>query len=109
MTQHHLIWQSVPEAELGGGAKKRILNGSAGAFATAFIKGGTFAASHFHEFEQVVFIKSGEGTLKTEQGSVRFSKGSVFHFPPGTWHEVQFDVDTEILESNYFGSPRGQP
>lgn len=104
MAKHLLIWDEISEATLDGGARKRILNGSRGSFSTIFIKGGTFAASHAHDFEQVVLVTCGEGTLKTEQGSVRFAAGCLFHFPPGTLHEVQFDTDAELIEANFAGS-----
>jgi quercetin dioxygenase-like cupin family protein len=45
-------------------------------------------------------VVSGAGMLETAQGSRPFGPGSVFHFPPDTWHAAHFDSDTVLIETN---------
>jgi quercetin dioxygenase-like cupin family protein len=64
------------------------------------IPAGVHAPRHSHPFEQFVQILSGWGTIETAVGRREFGPGSVFHFPPDTWHAAEIAADTVLVETN---------
>ena len=92
-------WNDVP-AELAGTVNKRQLQGAGASLVQIEIPAGTKAARHSHDHEQFVQVISGCGYLETEEGRQPFVAGSLFHFPPGTWHAADFDTDTTLVETN---------
>ena len=79
---------------------KRRLPGAGASLVRVEIKAGTKSAKHSHAHEQFVQVISGRGTLETEEGRQSFTSGSLFHFPPETWHAAEFDDDTILVETN---------
>ncbi|WP_158810543.1 cupin domain-containing protein [Beijerinckia sp. L45] len=93
-------WDDVEAVVAGPTVSKKIAPGVGAALVRLEIKAGTSASRHTHPFEQFVQVISGGGILDTEDGSERFSAGSLFHFTPGTWHAAHFDEDTVLVETN---------
>ena len=52
------------------------------------IKPGTELSMVSHETEELVFVLSGAGELRTERGSVLVEEGVAIHIPPRLWHAV---------------------
>ncbi len=98
-------WDDLDAVIAGPTVSKKIAPGLGASLIRLEIKAGTAAGRHAHPFEQFVQVISGGGTLDTEDGSERFAAGSLFHFPPGTWHAAQFDEDTVLVETNLAVSP----
>jgi mannose-6-phosphate isomerase-like protein (cupin superfamily) len=51
-------------------------------------KPGTELAMVSHEVEEVAYVVSGAGEIKTEQGSVQVGEGDAIHIPARLWHAV---------------------
>ncbi|MEZ4500083.1 MAG: cupin domain-containing protein [Thermomicrobiales bacterium] len=51
-------------------------------------KPGTELSLVSHETEEVAFVISGAGEIRTEQGAVLVSEGDAIHIPPHLWHAV---------------------
>jgi mannose-6-phosphate isomerase-like protein (cupin superfamily) len=51
-------------------------------------KPGTLLAMVSHEVEEVAFVVSGSGELRTDGGAVPFAAGEAIHIPAGVWHAV---------------------
>jgi quercetin dioxygenase-like cupin family protein len=100
MNQHRVSWDDISEEVSASGVAKRSLPASRASLVTVRVPAGTGAERHSHTHEQFVQMVSGAGTLETEQGSRPFGPGSVFHFPPDTWHAARFDSDTVLIETN---------
>ncbi len=103
MPSHCVEWTAIPEATSSDGVAKKAMVGKQVSLVRVTIPAGTEAPRHSHPFEQFVQVVSGSGRLETEEGLVRFEAGSVFHFPPGTWHEALFDTETVLIETNLAG------
>ena len=100
MNQHCIDWTVMPEVIAPSGVGKRVLKGSGASLVMVRVPAGTQAERHSHAHEQFVQVLSGSGILETEQGSHPFAQGSVFHFPPDTWHAARFESDTLLIETN---------
>lgn len=95
-----LRWDALEELSSSPAVRKTSINGRSASLVRVSIDRSTIAERHAHEFEQFVQVISGSGTLETEEGIQRFSAGSIFHFPPHTWHAAFFDEDTVLVETN---------
>ena len=100
MQQHVIEWAHLPDVEVRPGVAKRAIEGEDASLVMVRVAAGVSAGKHHHEEEQFVQVISGTGTLETQQGERRFGPGSVFHFPPRTWHAAQFETDTVLVETN---------
>ncbi len=100
MNEHCVKWESLPEEVSSSGVGKRELQGKGASLVMVRVPAGTQASRHSHPHEQFVQVLSGSGVLETEQGSEPFGAGSVFHFPPDTWHAAVFNTDTLLIETN---------
>ena len=100
MNQHCVDWAAIPEELAPSGVGKRVLAGSDALLVMVHVPAGTRAERHSHAHEQFVQVITGSGVLETEQGSHDFGAGSVFHFPPGTWHAARFESETILIETN---------
>jgi quercetin dioxygenase-like cupin family protein len=100
MNQHCIDWAAIPEEIAPSGVGKRVLAGAGASLVMVRVPAGTQAERHSHAHEQFVQVLSGSGVLETEQGSRLFAQGSVFHFPPDTWHAARFESETTLVETN---------
>jgi quercetin dioxygenase-like cupin family protein len=100
VAQHCVQWDELPEARSPTGVGKRVIQGEAVSLVMVRVPAGTNASRHSHTHEQFVQVLSGSGILETENGSQPFGPGSVFHFPPDTWHAAVFTNDTVLIETN---------
>ena len=98
--RHCVNWSELPEAVAPSGVSKRVLQGSGVSLVMVRVPAGTTAPKHSHPHKQFVQVLSGSGVLQTEQGSHPFGPGSVFHFPPETWHAAEFESETVLIETN---------
>lgn len=100
--------ESVDKIELPGGSWSRMLitgtnTGSASSLGYSVFRPGTATPSVSHATEEGAYVVSGSGRLDTDDGEVRFRAGDAIHIPPGTWHAVVNDSDTDVVM--VFGFP----
>jgi quercetin dioxygenase-like cupin family protein len=100
---HCIDWTAIPEEIAPSGVGKRVLAGAGASLVMVRVPAGTKADRHNHPHEQFVQVLSGSGVLETMQGARAFGPGSVFHFPPDTWHAARFDSVTVLIETNLAG------
>ncbi len=93
-------WDDLPTEPAGPPVSRRRMEGAGASLVRVEIAAGTKADRHSHGHEQFVQVISGAGTLETQEGHQRFAAGSLFHFPPETWHAAAFDEDTVLVETN---------
>jgi mannose-6-phosphate isomerase-like protein (cupin superfamily) len=49
---------------------------------------GTTTGMVAHEVEEVAYVLSGTGELRTDEGAVPFAADQALHIPAGLWHAV---------------------
>ena len=76
------------------------LKGAGGVLRQLSIKAGHVATRHHHDFEQFLYVVSGQGRLECEQGTIPLEPGAALNLPPGAWHSAEFMADTILLEAN---------
>ena len=64
---------------------------------------GTELAPVCHETEEVVYVVSGSGELRLDDGAVGFTTGDALHIPAGIWHAVANTGDEDVVM--VFGFP----
>ena len=98
---HCVSWSELPEAETPSGGGKRVVQGDGGSLVMVRVPAGRKAPRHAHPHEQCVQVMSGSGVLETDEGRRPFGPGTVFHFPPNTFHAAEFTTDTVLIETNF--------
>jgi mannose-6-phosphate isomerase-like protein (cupin superfamily) len=56
-----------------------------------------------HEVEEVAYVLTGSGELRTDDGAVPFASGQALHIPPRLWHAVANTGDEDVVM--VFGFP----
>jgi mannose-6-phosphate isomerase-like protein (cupin superfamily) len=85
---------SVDEIALPNGSWSKMLltgdnvSGIVSSLGYSVFKPGTELAMVSHEVEEVAYVVSGAGEIKTEQGSVQVGEGDAIHIPARLWHAV---------------------
>jgi len=85
---------SVEEIALPNGSwSKMVLTGErvegiVSSLGYSVFKPGTELSMVSHETEEVAFVLSGAGELRTEQGAVIVEEGDAIHIPARLWHAV---------------------
>jgi quercetin dioxygenase-like cupin family protein len=64
---------------------------------------GTTTAMVAHEVEEVAYVLSGTGELRTDGEPVPFAAGQALHIPPALWHAVANTGDEDVVM--IFGFP----
>ena len=79
-----------PKEEVAGAAIREVITAADGApnFAMRVIevKPGSSTPYHNHPWEHEVFVLTGEGAVKGEQGEARIKQGSIVFIPPDEQH-----------------------
>ena len=64
---------------------------------------GTATGMVSHEVEEIAFVLSGQGEIRTDAGSAPFCASQALHIPPGLWHAVVNTGDEDVVM--VFGFP----
>jgi mannose-6-phosphate isomerase-like protein (cupin superfamily) len=64
---------------------------------------GTTTTMVAHEVEEVAYVLSGRGELRTDGEPVPFAAGQALHIPPALWHAVANTGDENVIM--VFGFP----
>jgi putative monooxygenase len=64
---------------------------------------GTVAGMVSHEVEEVAYVLTGSGELRTEGDPVPIAAGQALHIPAGLWHAVANTGETDLVM--VFGFP----
>ena len=79
-----------PIPELSGVVKREVINADDGAphfcMRVFDVEPGSSTPAHSHGWEHEVFILSGQGVVKGEQGESQIAKESVVFIPPDEHH-----------------------
>lgn len=97
---HLQHWKAIATQTNSNGVAKQTIEGSGACLIRVVVPAGVSAPRHHHDHEQIVHVESGTGELETEEGVKLFGPGSVFFFPPGTWHAARFETETVLIETN---------
>ena len=95
--------------ELPQGSWSRMLvtgervDGNASSLGYSRFTAGTALGPVKHETEEVVYVVSGSGELRLDEGAVAFGGGDALHIPAGVWHAVANTGDDDLLM--VFGFP----
>lgn len=100
-----MSWDASPEEVSPSGIAKRVIQGEQMSLVMIRVPGGIMSDRHSHPHEQFVHVVTGSGVLETAQGQKSFAAGTVFHFPPNTWHAARFDSDAVLIETNLITGP----
>lgn len=66
-------------------------------------KPGTELSMVSHEVEEVAFVVTGTGVLRTDQGDIPFAADDAIHIAPRLWHAVVNTGDEDVIM--VFGFP----
>ncbi len=100
MSAQLVEWDAITPALQPNGTVKRRIAGAGAELVRLEAPAGCAAPRHSHPHEQFVQILSGTGFIETAAGRREFRAGSVFHFPPDTWHAAEMSSDTVLIETN---------
>jgi quercetin dioxygenase-like cupin family protein len=64
---------------------------------------GTVLSMVSHEVEEVAYVVTGRGELRTDDSAVPFAAGEAIHIPPRVWHAVANTGDENLIM--VFGFP----
>jgi quercetin dioxygenase-like cupin family protein len=64
---------------------------------------GTVTGMVAHEVEEVAYVLTGHGEIRTDVGPAPFRAGQALHIPPGLWHAVANTGDEDVVM--VFGFP----
>ncbi len=70
---------------------------------------GTVTAMVSHEVEEVAYVLSGSGELRTDGDPVPFAADQALHIPPALWHAVANTGDEDVVMVFGFAYPEYPP
>ena len=95
---------AVAPVELPGGSWSRmLLTGGGACLGYSVFKPGTVTGAVKHEVEEVVYVVSGRGEIRLDDGAVPFAAGEAVRIAPGFWHAVANTGDEDC--AMVFGFP----
>lgn len=106
---------SADPIELPQGSWSRMLvtgervGGNASSLGYSRFTPGTALGPVKHETEEVVYVVSGSGELRLDDGVVGFGEGDALHIPAGIWHAVANTGDDDLLMVFGFPHPEYPP
>ncbi|MFN8111417.1 MAG: cupin domain-containing protein [Thermoleophilia bacterium] len=110
MTQVSVIpLDGVDPIPLPGGSWSRMLvtggsvPGTVSSLGASVFTPGTVLGSVCHDTEEVAYVVSGTGELRTDEGTVTYGPGDALHIPAGVWHAVANTGDVDVVM--VFGFP----
>jgi quercetin dioxygenase-like cupin family protein len=111
---HVVPLADVPPVELPGGSWSRVLLTGERVASTAALGFSSFAphtatAMLSHETEELAYVVSGEGELRTDDGAVTCESGSALFIPARAWHAVVNTGDEPLLMVFAFPHPDYPP
>ena len=77
--------------------------GIAGSLGYSVFTPGTVTGMVAHEVEEIAYVLTGRGELRTDGAPVPFAAGQALHIPPGLWHAVANTGDEDLVM--VFGFP----
>ncbi|CAN5520930.1 hypothetical protein BH23CHL5_BH23CHL5_24480 [soil metagenome] len=101
--------EAIEETALPHGSWSKMLltgetvSGIVSSLGYSVFKPGTELGMVSHDAEEVAFVVSGAGEIRTEQGPILVSEGEAIHIPARLWHAVA-NTGTENLVM-VFGFP----
>lgn len=93
----------VAPVELPGGSWSRILvsdqtvSSNASAMGYSVFKPGTATADLSHATEELAFVVSGSGAIRTAGGDVKVAADQAMFIPAGLWHTVLNTGDEDLV------------
>jgi quercetin dioxygenase-like cupin family protein len=83
----------VAPIELPGGSWSRVVLtghrvGSAASLGVSSFAPGSSTAMLAHEVEELAYVVSGRGELRTDEGGLPYGPGSALYVPAHVWHAV---------------------
>lgn len=100
MSARVIDWADLAASPQPNGIVRRRFDGIGVGLVRVELPAGSVGPAHSHPFEQFVQVLSGAGFIETAAGRQPFGPGSVFHFPPDTWHAAEMTADTVLIETN---------
>ena len=107
--------ESVAEIPLPNGSWSRMLvteetaAGAVSSLGYSVVTPGTTLGMVKHETEEVAYVVSGAGELRTPDGAVPFAAGEAIHIPAGLWHAVVNTGDDNVVMVFGFPHPAYPP
>ena len=83
--------------------------GIAGSLGYSVFTPGTVTGMVAHDVEEVAYVLTGRGELRTDGDPVLFAAGQALHIPPGLWHAVANTGDEDVAMVFSFPYPDYPP
>ena len=84
-------------------------SGAASALGYSVFTPGAATGMVAHEVEEVAYVVSGRGELRTDGEPVPFAAGQALHIPPGLWHAVANTGNEDVVMVFTFPHPAYPP
>ena len=106
--------EDVAPIELPGGSWSRVVLtgdrvGSAASLGFSSFAAGSTTAMLAHEIEELAYVVSGWGELRTDDGDLPYAPGSALYIPAGVWHAVVNPGDDPVTMVFAFPHPDYPP
>ncbi len=88
---------------------RETASGIAGSLGYSVFTPGTVTAMVKHEAEEVAYVLSGRGEIRTNTAAAPFAAGQALHIPPGLWHAVANTGDEDVAMVFGFAYPDYPP
>lgn len=82
---------------------------SASSLGLSSFAAGTATAMLSHEVEELAYVVSGQGELRTDEGALRYGPGDALYIPARVWHAVVNDGDEAVSMVFAFPHPDYPP
>jgi quercetin dioxygenase-like cupin family protein len=83
--------------------------GAASSLGYSVFRPGAATGMVAHEVEEVAYVVSGRGELRTDGAAVPFAAGQALHIPAGLWHAVANTGDEDVVMVFTFPHPAYPP
>lgn len=107
--------EQVPEIPLPNGSWSRMVvtretvPGTASSLGYSVFTPGTVLSMVSHEVEEVAYVVSGTGEIRTDGGAAPFAAGQAIHIPPAIWHAVANTGEEDVIMVFGFPNPAYPP
>jgi quercetin dioxygenase-like cupin family protein len=88
---------------------RETVPGIGGSLGYSVFTPGTTTGMVAHQAEEVAYVLSGSGELRTEADPVPFTTGQALHIPPGVWHAVANTGAEDVVMVFGFAHPGYPP
>ena len=102
----HANWDTVEEVVVREGVSRKAFSGEGATIALNTLHPGHEPKPHYHHYEQIVYILSGEVDFHVGDEVIRLTKGGLLVIPPNVMHHAVVVGDEIVYNLDVFTPKR---